>query len=244
MSRFSFVGVLALSLSLAGCVETAGPSAGNAGNTVGRATAVSTQKTAAEVRLEKEARSLNQQTTSIIVRNTVEGAIVGAAIGCGLGLLIGGGGEDCARGAVAGGVLGGVAGNQVGQQAAQKNAQLVNRDKVLANLSGVSTKLNSVETNLRSVVASQNAEIASLNRQLSGGQISKSAYNSRIKSINANRQAVSASLASTEKNIVKARGEIRTASSKGQKGLSDVDKAAVSTQNRLARNRKLLTIVS
>lgn len=239
--RFAIIGVLAAGLSLAGCVETGGTSAARPGAGY---SAVATQKTAAETRLEREAKSLNQVTTSIIVRNTVEGALVGAAVGCGLGLLLGGGGEDCARGALAGGVVGGVAGNQVGQAAARKNVELVNRDKVLANLSGVSTRLNSVEANLRSVVASQNAEIASLNRQLSAGQISKSAYDSRINSINSNRRAVDASLAASEKNVVKARSDIRAASGKGQTGLGGVDKAAASTQDRLARNRKLLTIVS
>lgn len=245
MRRLSTVGIFVIGLALSACTETTSSGTGGATTKPATATtAVSTQKTAAERKLEAEAKSLNQVTNNIIVRNTVEGAVVGALAGCGIALLLGGDGDDCAAGAVVGGVAGGVTGNQVGRAAAAKNVELVKRDQVLANLRGVSTRLNSVETNLRAVVRSQNAEIASLNRQLAAGQITKSSYNARVNAINSNRRAVDSALAASERNIVKTRNEIKSAQRQGQGGLGGVESAAASTQDRLARNRKLLALVN
>jgi uncharacterized protein YcfJ len=238
--------LIVVGLALAGCTETTSGSSSSASTKPSSSVALSSssQKTAAEKKLEAEAKSLNQVTNNIIVRNTVEGAVVGALAGCGIALLLGGDGDDCASGAVVGGLAGGVAGNQVGRAAAAKNVELVKRDQILANLRGVSTRLNSVEANLRSVVKAQNAEITSLNRQLAAGQISKSSYNARVNSINSNRRAVDSALASSERNIVKTRNEIKSAQRQGQQGLGSVDSAAASTQDRLARNRKLLALVN
>jgi hypothetical protein len=247
MSRFGYIGISIVLLGLAGCVETTtSGSSGTPGTPApsNLASSPSSQKTAAERNLEAEAKSLSKVTNDIIVRNTVEGAVIGALAGCGIALMLGGDGEDCAGGAVVGGLAGGVAGNQVGRAAASKNVELVNRDQVLANLRGVSTQLNSVEANLRTVVRAQNAEISSLNRQLAAGQISESSYKARVNSINSNRRTVDSALASSEQNIVKTRNEIRSAESQGQQGLASVESAAASTQERLARNRKLLTLVN
>jgi hypothetical protein len=232
-----------MGLALAGCTGTTGGDGASSSSGAAVASSVSAKKTDAERKLEAEAKSLNQVTNDIIVRNTVEGAVVGALAGCGIALLMGGDGNDCARGAVVGGVAGGVTGNQVGRAAAAKNVELVKRDQVLANLRGVSTRLNSVESNLRSVVRAQNAEIASLNRQLAAGQVTKSSYNARVNAINSNRRTVESALAASERNIVKTRNELRSARQQGQQGLGPVDSAAASTQDRLARNRKLLAII-
>lgn len=243
MRRFALPAILVASLSVTACTD-ATTSGGTTASARPAAFAMgASQKTAAERQLEADARSLKQTTNDIIVRNTAEGALAGALAGCGLAVLMGGSARDCAVGAVAGGVAGGVAGNQVGRAAAAKNVQLVQRDQVLANLKGVSAKLNTVERNLAAVVKSQNSEIASLNRQLKGGQISQSAYTARVNAINSNRSTVSAALAESERDIVETRKEIRVAQQQGQKDLAAVDSAALSTQNRLARNRKLLTIV-
>ena len=243
MQSMRVLSIFLTGLALAGCTGTTGGDGASSSSGGAVATAVSAQKTDAERKLEAEAKSLNQQTTDIIVRNTVEGAVVGALAGCGIALLMGGDGNDCARGAVVGGVAGGVTGNQVGRAAAAKNVELVKRDQVLANLRGVSTRLNSVESNLRSVVRAQNAEIASLNRQLAAGQVTKSSYNARVNAINSNRRTVDSALAASERNIVKTRNELRSARQQGQQGLGPVDSAAASTQDRLARNRKLLAII-
>ena len=120
----------ALVLALSACTETTGGGAGVTQSAFGS----SAQKTAAEKALEKEAQSLTQVTRNIVVKNTVEGAVMGALAGCGLALLMGGGGDDCARGAMVGGVVGGVAGNQVGQKAAAVKKELVRQDAIIANL--------------------------------------------------------------------------------------------------------------
>jgi uncharacterized protein YukE len=243
MRAIALSGILAAGVALSACTATTGANGTTTTRPAAGLSLGSSQKTDAERKLEADAKSLRQVTSNIIVRNTVQGALVGAAAGCGIAMLLGGNGSDCARGAVAGGVVGGVAGNQVGRAAAAKNVELVKRDQVLANLQGVSTRLNGVEKNLQAVVRSQNSEIASLNRQLRGGQISQSAYNSRVSAINSNRTNVSRALADSENDIVKSRNEIRAAQQKGQRNLGAVDNAAASTQQRLARNRKLLTIV-
>lgn len=200
-------------------------------------------KTAAEKQLETEARSLNKVTKDIIVRNTVEGALVGAAAGCGIALILGGSRSDCLRGAAMGGVAGGVAGNNIGRQAAAKKVELIKADRVLANLSGVSKRLNGVEARLRNVVASQNAELRSLKRQLNAKQVSKSAYQARVNAINSNRRVVSNELLKSEKNVAKTRNEIASARNKGQKGLVSVSKAAASNQARLERVRRSIKLV-
>ncbi|HKL05557.1 MAG TPA: hypothetical protein VJ929_07080 [Roseovarius sp.] len=220
---------------LAGCMEQTGG--------VGAALSGSGAKTKEERQLEAEARSLNQVTKNIIVKNTVEGAVIGAAAGCGIALLLGGDGGDCAKGAAAGGVIGGVGGNAVGRQAAQKKVELVQRDKVLANLRGVSQRLNGVETRLNRVLNSQNAELRSLRRQVNAQQVSKSEYDARVRAINSNRQTVKNELQKSENNIVKTRNEIRVAQQKGQSGLVSLDKAAASNQSRLARNRQKLRLI-
>jgi len=238
-------GISIAAIALSGCTETTASGTTASPTVAGSSvSASSAQKTTAEKNLEAEVKSLNKVTSDIIVRNTVEGALVGALAGCGLALMLGGNGDDCARGAVAGGVVGGVAGNQVGKAAAEKKVELVKRDEVLANLRGVSTRLNSIETNLNAVLKSQNAELASLRRQVGAAQISKSSYDARVKAINSNRRAVDAALAVSEKNMVETRNEIRVAQEKGQTGLSSVSSAAASTQERLARNRKLLAIAN
>lgn len=204
---------------------------------------LSAQKTEAERKLEAEVKSLDQITRDIVTRNTIEGALAGAAAGCALGILLGGNSRDCARGAVAGGVAGGVAGNQIGQQAAAKNVALVQRDQVLAQLTGISQRLNSVEVNLQAVLRAQDAEIASLRRQVAANQITQSSLNARLSSINSNRSIVDAGLAKAETNMVATQDEIRVAQTQGQGDLGPVADATASTRTRLARNRSLIQLV-
>ncbi|GHG98484.1 RND family efflux transporter [Pseudodonghicola xiamenensis] len=204
--------------------------------------AASSNKTEAERKLEADTKSLNQVTGNIIVRNTVEGALAGAAIGCGLVLLMGGNGQDCAKGAAVGAVAGGAYGNSVGQKAAQKKVELVKRDQVLANLRGVSAKLGGVETQLRAVVSSQNAELRSLRRQVEGKQISQSQYDARLAAINSNRKVVSAALDRSAKNMAKTESDLKAAQAQGQGQLGTLTAAAASTRSRLERNRKLLAL--
>lgn len=236
MRQLLVAGLVSSALVLSACTEASMSGSGYSSS------ASVAGKTAAERDLEAQVRDLNKVTQNIVVSNTVQGAVVGAIAGCGLVLLLGGNGNDCAKGAVAGGVVGGVAGNQVGQTAAQKKRKLVQRDQVLANLKGVSAKLDGVEGKLHAVLKSQDAELASLRRQVKANQVSQSAYNQRLNAINANRKAVDAGLATSETNIVKTREEIKTAKAQGQSDLGTVDAAAASTQQRLARNRKLIAL--
>lgn len=236
MRRILVAGLVSSALALSACTEASMSGGGYSSS------ASVAGKTAAERELEAQVRDLNKVTQNIVVSNTVQGAVFGAVAGCGLALLLGGSGDDCAKGAVAGGVVGGVAGNQVGQAAAQKKRELVQRDQVLANLKGVSAKLDGVEGKLRAVLKSQDAELASLRRQLKANQVSQSAYNQRLNAINANRKAVDAGLAKSESNIVETRQEIKTAKAQGQSDLGKIDAAAASTQQRLARNRKLIAL--
>lgn len=236
--RSPFAILLVAAISLGGCVEN------GAGGMSTASFSSSGQKTAAERQLEAEVRSLDQVTRNIVVRNTVQGAMVGAALGCGLALAFGGRSEDCAKGALAGGVAGGVYGNQVGKRAAAVKVELVKRDRIIANLKGVNAKLNGIEANVRSVVRAQDVELRSLRRQVKAGQISKSAYEARLQAINSNRATVSNGLLKAQKNVVNTRSEIATARRKGQPGLATVDAAAASTEARLARNRKLLALAS
>ncbi len=201
-------------------------------------------KTPAEIKLEQDAQALNKQSRSIVVRNTVQGALVGAAVGCGIGLLLGGDEGACLRGAAVGGIAGGVGGNAVGQQAAAANRELVKRDEVLANLRRVSGGLTDVERQLRAVIRSQNSEIRSLRRQASAGQISDSAVRSRIRSINSNRSAVSATLGRTEANMANTTNEINQARQQGQRNLGALRNASSSTKNRIARARSSIRTVA
>ncbi|MEL6596189.1 MAG: hypothetical protein AAFQ47_09655 [Pseudomonadota bacterium] len=223
-----FAGILILATSfLAGCTEESMQTASFAGG--------GAQKTAQEKELEKQARSLNQVSKDIIVRNTVEGALIGAAAGCGIAVLMGGDGNDCLVGAAVGGVAGGVGGNAVGRQAAEKNEEIVKTAEVVKNLGQVSSRLNGVETNLRAVLKSQDAEIRSLRRQVQSSQISQSQYQTRVKAINSNRRVVSNELRRSEANVVQASQQLDQASSQGQTGLGTAKKAAASNQNRLKR---------
>ena len=237
MNKIISSGFIVIAMLLSACVSDTVNQVTQSGN---RGT-----KTAAELKLEKSARSLNQVSKDIIVKNTVEGAVIGAAVGCGLALILGGNGADCAKGAAVGAIGGGVAGNAVGKKAASKNEQIVKRDQVLKNLTGVSQRLNTVEAQLQGVVRSQNSEIASLRRQLANGQIEKTAYSNRVKSINANRTAVKASLQKSSKNMANTSNEIRAAQRKGQTGLGGADKATVNTKARMDRTiRSIKTIAN
>jgi hypothetical protein len=197
-------------------------------------------KTSAELSLEKQAKSLTEISRDIVVRNTIEGAVVGAVGGCLIAELTGG---SCAQGALIGGIAGGVGGNAVGKKAANVNKELVNQRQVIANLSGINKKLAGVQSSLRRVVAAQNTEIGSLKRQLNNQQISKSQYSSRVRAINSNRRNVSASLQRTEQNVAKSRKTLVSLEKQGGKSLSSSKKAAASTQNRLANLRKSVSLV-
>jgi len=211
--------------------------------TMQMASGSSAGKTQAERKLESDARSLNRVSRDIIVKNTVEGAVIGAAVGCGLGILLGGNGDDCVKGAVVGGVAGGVGGNSVGRQAAKKNEEIVRTAEVVKNLSQVSQRLNGVEAQLASVVRSQNAEIRSLRRQLAANQVSQSAYDARVRSINSNRVAVRNELTKSETNVVKASKQLASARSQGQGDVRRAQQAASSSRARLARTRNSIKLI-
>lgn len=228
MSKFLFPLFASFFLVLSACVEDSGAvSALSGGSSKG--------KTAAEVSLEKEARSLSQVSRDIIVRNTVQGVVAGAVAGCIAAQLFGG---DCAQGAVAGGIIGGVGGNAAGRKAASANKQLVNQRQVIANLSGVNKRLGVVQSRLRSVVSAQNAEIGSLRRRLASNQVSKSQYSSRIRAINSNRASVSSSLLRAEQNVAKSQKTLVSLGKQDGRSYATERRAAGSTQNRLSRLRK------
>lgn len=236
----TFLNAVAVSVAL---LTTACTEAGMSGSTGSSATTTVSGKNAAEIALEKEVKSLRQQTQDIIVRNTVQGAIAGAAAGCLLMVAMGGDGDDCAKGAVIGGVAGGVGGNAVGRKAAEKNAELVKQDQILANLKGINQRLGSVNTRLSAVLAAQNTEIASLKRQLDGEQISKSAYDSRIKAINANRSAVIQGLEAAEGDVSKSRAELVSIGKEGGTSYPALQTAAQSTESRLASLRSTVKLI-
>lgn len=197
-------------------------------------------KTAAELSLEKQAKSLTEVSRDIVVRNTIEGAVVGAVAGCFLAELTG---AKCVEGAVVGGIAGGVGGNAVGKKAADVNKELVNQRQVIANLSGINKKLAGVQSSMRRVVSAQNTEIGSLKRQLTNKQISKSQYSSRVRAINSNRRNVSASLQRTEQNVANSRKRLVSLEKQGGKSLTSSKRAAATTQSRLANLRKSVFLV-
>ncbi|MCE6951788.1 hypothetical protein LAZ29_12700 [Cereibacter sphaeroides] len=201
-------------------------------------------KNASEIALERKVKSLSQQSRDIVVRNTVEGAVVGAVAGCALALMMGGNGDDCAKGAVAGGVVGAAGGHAVGRQAAEKNSELVKRDEVLARLKGINATLGSMQSDLHSVLKSQNAEIASLRRQVDADQISQSQYNSRLRAINSNRTAVSNGLQTAEQNVRKERLELASLERQDGRSLSTLTSAASSTEKRLASLRSTVSLIA
>lgn len=236
----NFLTAVAVSFTMiaGGCTE------GSVGGASGSSASVSVSgKNAAEIALEKEVVSLRQQTQDIIVRNTVEGAIAGAVAGCALVLMMGGDGDDCARGAVVGGVAGGVGGNAVGRAAAKKNEELVKQDQILANLKGINARLGSVNTRLSSVIAAQNTEIASLKRQLDGEQISQSAYDSRVRAINSNRSAVIRGLQAAEQDVSKSRVDLVNIGKQGGTSYPALQEAAQSTESRLKSLRSTVNLI-
>jgi uncharacterized protein YcfJ len=200
-------------------------------------------KTEAERKLETEARSLNQVSRNIIVKNTVEGAVIGAAAGCGIAVLLGGNSDDCLRGAAVGGVAGGIGGNAVGRESAAKNEQIVKTAEVVQNLSQVSNRLNGVQAQLASVVRSQDSEIRSLKRQLDANQVSQSTYNARVRAINSNRTAVRNELSKSEANVDKASKQLASARAGGQSDVRSAQRAAASSKARLARTRNSIKLI-
>ena len=228
--------IIALSMTSAACTDdTRGSSVFSLTSSV----SVS-GKNAAEISLEKEVKSLSQQTKDIIIRNTIDGAVVGAAAGCFMVLLMGGDEKDCAQMAVAGAVVGGAAGNSVGKAAAQKNTELVKKNKILDNLKGINSRLGSIQTKLSTVLASQNSEIVSLKRQLDAKQISSSSYNSRLRSIKENRAVVANSLQAAENDVAKSRVELVGMEKTSGTAYPTLKSAASSTESRLSALRKTI----
>lgn len=227
MNRLLFPVFASILLLLSACVEgTPSVSTLTGGSVKG--------KTAAEVSLEKEAKSLTQVSKEIVTRNTVQGVIAGAVAGCVMAELFGG---DCAKGAIAGGIVGGVGGNAAGRKAAAANKQLVNQRQVIANLTGINKRLGSIQSNLRRVVASQNSEISSLRRRLASNQVSQSQYSSRVRAINSNRSSISSSLQRAQQNVARSQQTLVNLGRQDGRSYITERKAAVSTQNRLARLR-------
>lgn len=232
-----------LMLALSGCEEAGNVSASTSPSSAQIASSSSVQrgKTSEELKLEREVRNLNQITQDIVVSNTIQGALAGAAIGCLIGHMTR---DNCGQGALAGGLLGGVAGNQVGQQAAQAKRELVAADQTIAKLKGINTRLNSVESQLRGVVSRQNSEIASLQRQLAAGQVSRSAFDSRVSAINSNRQEVINGLAASEKNVAEERAQLVSAEREGGQQLTSTKAAVDSTRSRIASMRQSVNLIS
>ncbi len=239
---------LTIALMISACTDTTG------GSVTGATSSFSVSgKNANEIALEREVKALQQQTKNIIVRNTIEGAVVGAFAGCALAMMIGGNrqdgdgrggnGQDCARGAVVGGIAGGVGGNAIGRAAAEKNAELVKQDAILANLKGINSKLGSVQSRLSAVLAAQKSELASLKRQLDAKQISKSAYDARVRSINANRTAVASGLQAAESGVARSRSELASIERQGGRALPALQSAAKSTESRLKAMRGTIDLM-
>jgi chromosome segregation ATPase len=153
-------------------------------------------------------------------------------------------GRDCRDGAIAGGLLGGLAGNQIGQAAAEAKRDLVKADETLAKLRGVQQKLSGIETSLQAVLRRQNSEISSLRRQLAAGQVTQSAVNSRIGSINSNRAAVINGLQAGETNIAREKAELVSLERESGQNLRTTKRAVDSTQARIRSLRNTVRIVS
>lgn len=250
MKSLILAALTAVAFLVTACTDTTGGLSTGAGGSV----SVS-GKNANEIALEREVMSLQQQTKNIIVRNTVQGAVVGAVAGCALMTVFGGGspdpqGErrkfdanDCARGAVIGGIVGGVGGNAVGRAAAEKNQELVKQDAILANLKGINAKLGSIQNRLSSVLSAQKAEIASLKRQRDANQITKSAYDARIRSINANRTAVSNGLQTVQTGVARSRSELASFEKQGGRRMPALQSAAKSTESSVERLRRSISAV-
>ncbi len=229
---------LTIVLMMSACTDTTG------GSVTGATSSFSVSgKNANEIALEREVKALQQQTRNIIVRNTIEGAVVGAFAGCALAMMMGGDEQDCARGAMVGSVAGGVGGNAVGRAAAEKNTELVKQDAILANLKGINSKLGSVQSRLSAVLAAQKSELASLKRQLDAKQISKSAYDARVRSINANRTAVASGLQAAESGVARSRSELASIERQGGRALPALQSAAKSTESRLKAMRGTIDLM-
>lgn len=235
--------VIAVAFMATACTENMGAATGGTPQAAATKPIVAAGKNAQEVALEKDVQSLSKQTQDIIVRNTVEGALVGAALGCGLILAMGGDRDDCVRGALIGGVAGAAGGNAIGQQTAAKNNELVKQDAILANLKGVNSKLEGVTAKLDTVLKAQSTEIASLRRQVDSKQISQSQYDSRLKSINSNRKAVSDGLLTAEKNVAGSRTQLVALEKEGGTPIPSLKEAASSTEKRLATLRGTVSLI-
>lgn len=185
------IGILcAMAFSLSACLEDTGNlSLGGNG-----------QKTQEEVALERQARSFSSESRNIVTRNIVSGAAVGAVAGCALSHIFGG---SCGEGALAGAVVGGVGGAAAGQAQARANETQRAQGEIIANLRQSGQELRALEANLRRVAASQNAEVRQLNADVQANRITQAERDSRVRAINANRQAVAGSLAQGEENLTK-----------------------------------------
>lgn len=178
-----------LFFALSGCMQgVEGLSLGSSQSTAEREAIQATQ-------------SLARQTRDIITRNALQGAAAGAGI-AGLGtLLAGGSGGDAARNAAIGAVIGGAGGAAVGSAAAEKNTQIRNREATLADLQQTNQEITAARASVQRAISEQNREIAGLRRQLQAGEISQSAYTSRVNSINRTRGQIRSNLSQASDNL-------------------------------------------
>ncbi|MGX9354602.1 hypothetical protein ACS3SW_05420 [Roseobacteraceae bacterium S113] len=176
-------------------------------------------KTAAEQRLEAQARSLEALTDDVIKAATWKGAGVGALAGCSLAVLSASNASQCVGGALLGGAVGAAIGNQKGKAQVAEQLTLVSRDDVAQSLSRASARMGSVRAGLRDVLAAQDAEAAMLKRDLASGAVSQETYDARLASMGETRRIVAEALMLTAKQAKAAKVQLEEVRGQGQDGL-------------------------
>lgn len=203
--------------ALAGCMDTRTNTVSK--TSVSYGTVQTAQKTPSELRLEAQARSLDDMTREIIRASTIRGAGLGALAGCATAMISASGAQQCIGGAVAGGAIGAAIGKAHGEKQVAKRMAFVSRKDVAQSLSRASARLGSVRSGLAEVMAAQDAERRALRGKLAGGEITQEAFEARLAAMAETRRVVAEALTLTARQAKAAKANIASAQGKGQTDL-------------------------
>jgi len=203
-------------LSLAGCMQSHGPTVSSRSNFAENA-AVSAMPS--EDIMAQQTHALTKMTKDIIRKSTVNGAIIGAVAGCGLVVISAANAKNCIGGALVGGSVGALAGNANGKKNARKRIELVSPNALARSIGKADKHMDLVTRDLPTLLAQQDKDIAALTQSMKNGQITEAQYVQRFNAIKTNRAELAQSLSLSAAQANEAHRNLEAARSQGQTGL-------------------------
>jgi len=167
----------------------------------------------------QQLEALQALADDLVVKSSVNGALVGAAMGCGLAVVSTGNVSKCATSAAVGAAGGAIAGRAAGQQSVKRRIALVSEPEVSRGLRTTARQLETLRTDLPKTLRAQENRLNDLMMQRASGEISQAEHDRGVAKVKAERAALAEALSLSEADMRRAARNLQTAAKRGQSGL-------------------------